>query len=715
MTSTNLFINLQKEDFKKRLWLIAVGFLLLLLIRPVFLLMSLERLRAYQTPIYKDMVDYLLNFFSATKAMEMIVIVLFAFFLGTSGYLYLFSRSKTDFYHSLPIKREKLFMVFYVNGLLIYLTLYLLSQIICMVIVTAQGFMTGELIVQMINTLLVQSIYFLFYYHTVILAVMLTGNLLVAIAGSGVLILYIPLLLQTIEGYYSQSFKSYYTTSYTSFPGVKVAGISAITSYLRYCDLFYNKQIKNEKEMFMLLLSAFIISVLLLILSIWLYQKRPSEAAEKAMAFKKTETGIRIFIVILVSMLGGILFHSFENSGQFWFWFGLIFTGILVHCVIEVIYSFEFKAISRHKLQLVMCLATASAVSLCFNLDVFGFDSYLPNEDKVASVAVAFSNIDSEMNGSSLEVINGEIVADNSMTYVGYQLRYMKLTDISTVQLLAKKGILALEEKDNKDSEDVSDEWVRYIIKYNLKNGKEIYRTYTCPLEEVLPQVESIYNSKEYKKGAFPLSAVVNSNTQIRKMSVYNSLANKVLTVRSEDAKSLLNIYLKELSDLTVSEIQGSFPILRLSPEIRVDDMTTELQGYYIYPSFKETLAKLEELGMEESGVIVDKLRPEEVTDIIVSGYKGSKYRDEDYREFVYSNDGAEDSTKKIEELCSKFYPSNFAYSNSILKPYIENITFQATFKPANGLQNSTYLVIGKGQMPDFVDKDFDAAKGRED
>ncbi len=721
MTSTNLFINLQKEDLKKRLWLIAVGFLALLLIRPVFLLMSLDNLRAYQIPTYKDMIIYLLNFFSATNAEEMVVVVLFAFFLGTSGYMYLFSKKKTDFYHALPIKREKLFMVFYIDGLLIYLTLYMISQIICMIIVTAQGFMTGEIMRQMLNTLCVQSIYFLFYYHTVILAVMLTGNLLVAIAGSGVLILYIPVLAQTLNGYYSQNFRSYYTASYSTFPCAKIAGISAVTSYIRYCDLFDNKQIKNEKEMYLLLMGAFFISVLLFVLSVWLYKRRPSEAAEKAMAFKKTEMVIRIFMVIPMAMLGGMLFQSLGNQdSKIWFWFGLIFSGILMHCVTEVIYNFDFKAICRHKLQLVFCLVAASAVTLCFNLDVFGYDSYIPQESKVASAAVAFSNIDADVNGSGMEVINGEVVIDNSMSYEGYQLRHMELRDIVTVQALAEAGI---HEPENNDITDLAynqnDNYVRYIIKYNMKDGKEIYRAYSCPLKIVLPQIESIYNSKEYKAGAYLLTAIADSNTKIKKVALYNSLDNKVMTVKNEDVKSLLDIYLKELSGLTLSDIQGNLPILRLSPDITTKEMdskmNSELYGYYIYPSFKGTLAKLEELGMEKSEVVIDKIKPEAVIDIIVSGYKGSEYRDQDYREFTYSNDGTKDSSKKIEELCNKFYSSNFAYNNNILRPYEENISFQVTFKAANGSQNSIYMVIGKGQMPDFVYQDFENAQGSDE
>lgn len=711
MTSTNLFTNLQKEDIKKRFWIIATGFLVLLLIRPVFLLMSLDRMKLYENPTYQEIITYFLDFFSSTNIEEMIVIILFAFFLGISGYMYLFSKKKTDFYHALPMKREKLFAVFYVDGLLIYLGLYIVSQIICMIIVTAQGFMTGAIMIQMIKTFCVQSIYFLFFYHTVILAVMLTGNLLVAIAGSGVLILYIPVLVQTLEGYYSTNFRSYYTASYDTFPCAKIAGVSPFTSYMRYRDLLSNAQLKNEKEMFLLLLGAIGMSILLLVLSIWLYKRRASEAAEKAMSFKKTEKVIRVLLVILMAMLGGVLFKSFANEGsEIWFWFGLIFTGILMHCVIEVIYCFDFKAISNHKLQLVFCLAVASVITICFKLDIFGYDSYMPRESKVESAAVGFNNIDGDINGSCIDVVNGEAVNDDFMSYEGYQLRHMKLTDIETVQFLANAGI---QEPENNDAKwaYTHNNYVQYTIKYNMKNGKEIYRTYSCPLDKVLPQIESIYSSKEYKAGAYPLTAIANSNANIKEIGIYNALDNKVITVNKDDTKHLLDTYLRELSELTISDIQEKLPVLRIAPEVTTGEYTSELYGYYIYPSFKSTLSELEELGMEQSESVIEKIRPEDVKEIIVSGSKEEDYREKEYKKFTYSNDGTEDFSKKVEELCNKLYSSNFAWSNSVLKPYEQNITFQVIFKNVKGSENSIYMVIGEGQMPGFVYQDFDNAE----
>ena len=59
-------------------------------------------------------------------------VVIAAFCLGMTGYHYLYSREKTDFYHSLPLKRERIFFVPYVSGILIFAVPYLINLLLAL-------------------------------------------------------------------------------------------------------------------------------------------------------------------------------------------------------------------------------------------------------------------------------------------------------------------------------------------------------------------------------------------------------------------------------------------------------------------------------------------------------------------------------------------------------------------------------------------------------
>lgn len=715
MTSKSLFINLQKEDLKRRIWLVVMGFLVAFLIRPVYLLMSIQDMRNYALPT--ELINFVNNFFTAYNSANPFFIIILAVFLGISGFSYLFSKKKTDFYHAIPMKREKLFFVYYLNGIYIYLVLYVIIQAMCVVIAGVHGFLTMAILVQILKTFCIESIYFLFMYHTVILAVMLTGNLVVAIAGIGVFSIYAPMLTQMIESYFNTNFVTRYAQASDIFYYLKVDVFSPIVSYISILNLLEDGITVSQNDIIIFLIKSAIITIILLIISVWLYKRRPSEVAERAMAFKETEPVIRILLVIPLALLGGIFFQAINSDLNAWFWFGLIFMGVLAHAAMEAIYRFDFKAVLHHKAQLIFCLVTASLIALSFQLDIFGYDRYLPKESSIVSAAVAFQNIDSDSNGSDFDVVNGKIVQNNRMVQGGYQLEHMELSDISTVYALAEAGVSEVDAEESVPYwSDAYDHGIRYVIKFRLANGKEVCRSYGVGIDTVFPYVKSIYESPEYKANAYSLSGITESNIkQIRRVNVYNNLEDQILTLEKEEIQIFLNIYLKELSQLTIADLQKQGSVLRIEPEIMYkDNYTSSLYGYYVYPSFTETLAQLEKMGLQEKQLVQD-IKAEDIKNIEIMGSLDENDDvggNTDYRGWTYDNEKPEDE-EKINELVSLFYPATGSFNNSVLNPIEPNINFDVTFTDASGREGIITMYIPEGKLPAFIEKDFETAESQ--
>ena len=90
-------------------------------------------------------------------------------------------------------------------------------------------------------------------------------------------------------------------------------------------------------------------------LDLGLYRKRPSEAAGKAMAFKKSMPPIRILLVLGIGLAGGMFFLVAAEQAAL----GTVRTMVsvvLTHCIVEIIYHFDFKKMFSHRLQLGLCL-----------------------------------------------------------------------------------------------------------------------------------------------------------------------------------------------------------------------------------------------------------------------------------------------------------------------------------------------------------------------
>lgn len=75
-------------------------------------------------------------------------------------------------------------------------------------------------------------------------------------------------------------------------------------------------------------------------------------------------------------------------GGKFWLWPGLVFGTVLFHCIIEVIYAFDLRALVKHPVQMLAILAVTALLMVGMQKDVLGYDRWLPDESKVASAGL---------------------------------------------------------------------------------------------------------------------------------------------------------------------------------------------------------------------------------------------------------------------------------------------------------------------------------------
>ena len=122
MTSASLFFKLQKEDLKRRIWVIALLFLGFFFAYPVNLALIMENAANSQFAMYNGytpLVDtgtpeYLakvleyktkavVDLVSYGNVMPLFLMVTAAVVIGAAGFVYLHNQKKVDFYHSLPV------------------------------------------------------------------------------------------------------------------------------------------------------------------------------------------------------------------------------------------------------------------------------------------------------------------------------------------------------------------------------------------------------------------------------------------------------------------------------------------------------------------------------------------------------------------------------------------------------------------------------------
>ena len=99
-----------------------------------------------------------------------------------------------------------------------------------------------------------------------------------------------------------------------------------------------------------------------------------------ALAFNPIKLPVKIIICVVMGTAFAEIFKMLVYESELWFWVGLVLGTVIFHCVVEIIYAFDFRAIFRKPLQMVIILAVLAVGLLLMQKDVFGYDKWLPDE-----------------------------------------------------------------------------------------------------------------------------------------------------------------------------------------------------------------------------------------------------------------------------------------------------------------------------------------------
>lgn len=177
MTSKSLFFKLMKEDMKRRLWAVAFSLLTFFFAMPMAAAMGIANIgKEYENWLVNGtgyaeigadalkhtkilrLVGEVLGF---ENAFLCVLVAAAAMILGLTGFLYLHSKKQVDFYNCLPVKREQLFAVKFLDGFLILFAAYLINMIAAFAIFCGNGIQGGSIVKMMLSAFATHLVGFL--------------------------------------------------------------------------------------------------------------------------------------------------------------------------------------------------------------------------------------------------------------------------------------------------------------------------------------------------------------------------------------------------------------------------------------------------------------------------------------------------------------------------------------------------------------------------
>lgn len=480
MTSSRLFYKSMKEDLRHKIWMLALSLLGSFLAMPIIWLLKFGDVGFQSVPMLAaEPQDYtrVISFYQDELMTAAGLIAFFgAVIVGLESFRFLQQKSMVDTYHSLPISRSCLFGVKYVNGLLIWLVPYLLCLIVTIVLSGILLSRMGNasqiplLLQEAAKTTAVLIVSFLLVYHLLLLAVMLTGNVLNTLAVAAVLGVGVISAYGMGIGFMSFYFHSFYTEA----EGLQAAmygspGIAAVCLEIARVEEDFLSPMNYPLTVLICLAVALILGIL-----VWIvYAGRPSELAGRG-TDQRWLTGFLRFFVSVLGGMGGWLFMDVLRYGDagvnvlsiLWCIFGAVLTAVLFYGVMDVIFNLDFKAFFRHKWSMAFSVAASLLICFSFIWDLTGYDRYLPEREQIRE-AVIYSGGYSNSNGAVL-------LSEQTPS-----------SDAEQIYAFLERGIENLYGRCHKSEEAAIEEMYgeehdaeTFRIRVTLKSGRSYYREY---------------------------------------------------------------------------------------------------------------------------------------------------------------------------------------------------------------------------------------------
>lgn len=602
MTSRISFYKLLKEDIKKRVWMFLMFITLFVVIIPISTMIQYEGQLAYSSA--KEIQIWFQHDIMGLGDVKMSpLIVMGAIISGITSFSHLHSKKQLDFYNSLPVRREKWFAVTYVSSLLQIMAPYVLGYILHMIMGAVNRIAVPEVFGSALLIISTNILFFLLIYAVTSIAIILTGKSITGLLGICVLMFYGPTVIALKEYIMLQAYETYMTTGVMygfmgNIYGKRAMTASPITAYCVIADK-YGQGDSITTSIIISVIAVFVASAAALIL----YKFRPAEGAGKAMAFKKSESVIKILAAVTAGLLFGVTVSSQNNTqGEMstgWLFFISILAVIIVCAVIEFIYSMDVKMIFKKKISLGVALLLTVAICAVIRFDLTGYNSYLPKKEEIEAMSIdTYSLNDISPYGGYWW--DGERYKD--------VLAKRKVQDFDGIYEAAQDGIGRVGKHDSGDENFVT-------IACYLKNGKTVYRSYWVEEETLFDCIEGLFQIKEYRREVLGLDQM--EEETFHTYSFKDILGKTmVVPVPIDGMKNIMDAYIAEMETQPLSVFVDGNVIGQLICSAKGDGDTY----FPIYAEFTDMIRVLEEY-IEVPG----ELKPEDIISMEIKDFRGEE------------------------------------------------------------------------------------------
>lgn len=379
---------LTRKIVKRHIWLPVLALLGFVLAFPVATALVINNFMAYSEDWQRVKLwcgDLLIMWQGFSACIIVVGALLSAFVL----FRYLHVRKQVDFYHSLPVRREQFFFSNLMAGLLVFLAPYLVATLLNLLVLAVSGWLSYLNVGQYFTYILFNVLVYLLFFGCGSLAMQLSGTMPSAIKVLLLTFGLAPLLSGMFELLGACFFDTW--VSFFSPASVVLLKASVLERYVWVSALASSPHPFAWQDW----LAALLLTAGTLGVSLWLYQRRRSEAAGSTLAFAWQKPFYKYPLVVCGGLMLGVFFFLMGDRSPLWMYFGAVLGTMFMALLLEIFIRSDFKAVKQG-----WKAALATSVAVCVLLSVYafdltGFDNKMPDGDRVQTVYVSSNSLNS--------------------------------------------------------------------------------------------------------------------------------------------------------------------------------------------------------------------------------------------------------------------------------------------------------------------------------
>lgn len=588
---------------------------------PLALLSQLARGLGPDTPLEITHMYYL-----TLQAVVPIVCLLYGLLCALAVWSYLYGARSVGGVHTLPIRREGLFVTNLLSGYAMVLIPFAVTGALCILITAAFGLFEPAGVLVTILGVLGESF---FYFSSATLAAFITGSVF-AMPALYLLLHFLEAILDLLLSNFARGFIFGFSTDYTGFleflsPTVYLLGNVGADAQYREITNYAGMHIRNELvsvrlENLWLIAVYALAGAVLLAFAFALYRRRQSERAGEVVAAGWMRPFFRYGLAGLAALLGGQLIYALFWEDAYFkvapLAVCMLVAGAIGYYAASMLLQKTLRVFRGNWRGLVLVAAGIVVVCGALKLDVFRVADRVPEIGQIRELEfrtegntyIFYPGEEDELL-EQVRALHAAIAADRD---------YIQAFDWGTPTALTE--------------EEAS--WTRAYSSflYTTRGGQTVRRSYSMPLtRERLGQsgtydslLDGLINSQEMRlkrlhasgDGYKPVGGSVYLNTRGESYGLSDREAAAILEAVTRDAQAGR---WGRVDWLESSEREGEAYAMQLSLEFsRESDQTWDWIEITVRPEMTAAVSCLMELGLVTGGDLVTRaeLYPEEYANV---------------------------------------------------------------------------------------------------